>query len=93
MNAFVVETYRARDAAGSMSAVAQRLRQAAEELTRDGSRVRYLRSLFVPQDETCLLVFEADSADLVREAAARAGVAFERVAQAVPGEGGEQEAP
>jgi hypothetical protein len=52
-------------------------------MTREGTDVRFLRSIFVPEDETCFYLFEATSADTVREAAARAGLAFGRVAEAV----------
>jgi hypothetical protein len=37
----------------------------------------------------CLLLYEADSADAVRAAAERAGVAFEHVAEAVESDGPE----
>ena len=52
-------------------------RRAAEELARDGSFVRYLPSLYAPEDEICFYLFEAASADAVRDAAFRAGFAFE----------------
>jgi hypothetical protein len=39
-----------------------------------GTRVRYLRSIFMPDDETCFLFFEASSAAAVGEVAERAGL-------------------
>ena len=53
----------------------------AAELSVEGTSVRYVRSIFVPKDETCFLLYEAGSADDVREAASRAGVPFEHVAE------------
>ena len=50
-----------------------------------GTPVRYLRSLFVPDDETCFLLYEAASAEAVRETVRRAGLAFERITEAVTG--------
>ena len=60
-------------------AVAER---AGADLTREGRAVRYLQSFFVPEDETCFLLYEAASEDLVREAALRAALAFERITAA-----------
>ncbi len=48
-------------------AAAQRaLVQTASRFTAQGSPVRYVRSLFVPQQARCLCVFEAPDADVVR---------------------------
>lgn len=83
MAEFVVELYASRHDAAALDRGAERIRLAAHDLTGEGTPVRYLRRIFVPEDETCLLLYEADSADVVREAARRAGVSFERVAEAV----------
>jgi hypothetical protein len=53
----------------------------AEELSANGTRVRYLRSIVVPEDETCYLLCEAESAAAVRAAARHAGLNFERIVQ------------
>ena len=42
-----------------------------------------MRSIFVPQDETCIFIYEADSLDSVQLAAQHAALAFERIAEAV----------
>ena len=83
MAEFVVECYVSRADAGAVERGAERARLAAEELTREGTPVRYLRSIFVPEDETCFFMCEAASADAVRETARRAALPFERVAEAV----------
>jgi hypothetical protein len=44
-----------------------------------GGRVRFVRSVFIPEDETCLCVYQAASAKDVREAARRAGLQVEHV--------------
>jgi hypothetical protein len=83
MAEFLVELYVSQ---GDMAAVergAARARVAAEELSSEGRPVRYLRSIFVPEDETCFYLYEADSAETVTTAARRAGIAFDRVAAAV----------
>jgi len=80
---FLAEIYAARSDEDAVTLGADRARRAAEALATEGVPVRYLRTIFVPEDETCLVLYEADSAEAVREAARRAGLAFERVAEAV----------
>jgi hypothetical protein len=79
---FLVEVFVQRDDGAAVERNAQHARVAAEEMTRERRPVRYLQSIFGPDDETCFLLYEADSIDAVREAAQRAGVAFERIAEA-----------
>ncbi len=84
MAEFLVEFYVSRDDAGAVERGAERTRLAAEELTREGTPVRYLRSIFVPEDETCFFLYEAGSAAAVREAARRSTLSFEHVAETAP---------
>jgi hypothetical protein len=49
----------------------------------DGSTVRYLRSILIPGDETCLHLVEADSVERVAEAFERAGLDADRIVEAV----------
>ena len=83
MAEFLVELYVSGADGGAVDRGADRARLAAEALSREGTPVRYLRSIFVPEDETCLYLYEAASADTVRIAAERAALPFERVAEAV----------
>jgi hypothetical protein len=62
---------------------ARRARLAAEELARSGTPVRYMRSIFVLEDETRFFLFEAGSADAVQEAARHAALPFERIAEEI----------
>ena len=82
MAEFLVELYVSHTDAGAVALGAARARAAAEELTREGTPVRYLRSIYVPEDETCFLLYEAGTATVAREAAGRAGLPFERIAEA-----------
>ena len=52
--------------------------------TAQGEPVRFLRSTIVPKDESCLVLIEAASEALVREAYSRARVRFERISAAIP---------
>ena len=84
MPTFVVEAYEARGrGAEALSGLEERARAAAAELSRSGSRVRHVRTTFLPEDELCLHVFEASSREAVLEAARRAGLPDARVTEAV----------
>ena len=80
MPEFLIELYVSRADTASLERDTDRARLAAEELHRTGASVRYLRSIFVPEDETCFLLYEATSAEAVREAALRARLPVDRVA-------------
>jgi hypothetical protein len=75
----------ARPAAGwsELQAVTARARAAADELRAAGTPVRFLRSIFVPEDDSCLLLFEAPSAEAAGTAGRLASPAVERVTRAV----------
>jgi hypothetical protein len=79
---FLVEFYAAAGAGGLVDA-AERARAGAEAVAGEGVPVRYLLSIFVPEDETCLLLFEGSSGDAVRMAAERAGIRITRIVEAL----------
>jgi len=79
MAEFLVEFYVSRTDTAFVERGAEHARLAAERLTRDGTTVRYVRSIFVPEDETCFLLYEAPSIDAVRAAAERAGLGAGRI--------------
>ncbi len=66
MPSYLVETFRARGAAGERQTRERRARSAAEAMTREGTRVGFEGSIHVPEDEICFFTFEASSS---REAA------------------------
>jgi hypothetical protein len=80
---FIAELYVPRADESGAERVAHRVRVAADELTREGTPVRYVRSIFVPEDETCFVLCEATAADAVIRTAERASLRFARVAAAV----------
>ena len=90
MAEFLVEFYVSRADPEAVDRGTRRARSSAETLTSEGIPVRFLRSIFVPEDETCFLLYEAGSADDVREAARHADLQFERIALAVAGLDGQQ---
>jgi hypothetical protein len=85
MHEFVAEQYFSRtDLAGARRAGGA-AQHAAEELARDGTAIELVRSIFVPEDETCIFIYEADSLESVQLSAERGGLAFDRIVQAAGG--------
>jgi hypothetical protein len=80
---YLVETYLTRGQAGERAARERRARSAAAELTRGTTRVRFDRSIHVPDDEICFYVFDAPSAGDAALAAERAGLDPIRVVEAI----------
>jgi hypothetical protein len=80
---YLVETYLARGRAGERAARDRRARSAAEELAKGTSRVRFERSIYVPEDEICFFVFDAPSGRDAVHAAERAELDSIRVVEVV----------
>jgi hypothetical protein len=83
MPTYLIESYLPRSRAGELPAEVNRLRHATETLTSEGTHVRHLRSTFLPTDELCLHLLEAESAATVGEASRRAAIEPARVVQAL----------
>ena len=82
MASWLVEAYASPTT--DVQEVERRTRAAAAQLTRQGRRVRCLRTILIRGDETCFQVVEAESLQTVRELADRAGVAAHRIVEAEP---------
>jgi SAM-dependent methyltransferase len=82
MAEYLVELYVAQGDLAAAQLHAVRTEQASAELTQEGRQVRCVRTIFVPEDETCFLLYEATSADLVAEAVERAGLRHEHISVA-----------
>jgi hypothetical protein len=80
---YLIETYLARGQAGERASRERRARSAAEELTRESTRVRFERSIHVPDDEICFFVFDAPSGRDAALVAQRAELDPIRVVEAV----------
>ena len=83
MPSYLVETYLARGRVPDRAALERRAASAAEELTEGTSRVRFERSIYVPEDEICFFVFDAPAARDAALAAERAQLDPIRVVEAV----------
>jgi hypothetical protein len=81
---YLVETYLARGNGADRLAWWQRANSAAEELTREGTRVRFAHTIYVPEDEICFFVVEAPTGRDAARAAELAQLEPFRVVEAVP---------
>jgi hypothetical protein len=82
MAGYVVEVYLSRRRASGLADIATRARRVAGELTRAGTPVTYVRSVFLPEDETCFHFFDAPSLEAIQETCSRLGLTHERIAKA-----------
>ena len=62
----------------------------AEQVSVDGREVHLIKTMFVPEDEICFYLFEADSWAYVMETAFRTGIQIERFMNAVTESGVDQ---
>ena len=83
MPSYLVEVYLPRSRADEARASGNRARAAAEELSREGVPICYIRTTFLPDDELCFHHFEAASAEVVEVASRRAQLSRARVVPAI----------
>lgn len=74
---YLLEAYLARSQSSGLAQLDERLRKAAR-----GQPVRYLRTTYVPADETCFHYIEAPTAAAAQRFAESAELAFDRILEA-----------
>jgi hypothetical protein len=84
---YLVEAYMPRSHAQDARAAGERASAAAEKLSRKGRDVRYVRTTFLPDDETCFHLFEAASHEVVEEVSRCAQLGRARVIPAIEASG------
>jgi hypothetical protein len=82
MTTFLVEAYMPVET--DLDEVRRRVSEAAGAMADEGGAIRYVRSVFVPSDETCFHFVEGNSEHDVAELIRRASLAFTRIAEARP---------
>ena len=81
MPSYLLELYVPRTCSvPEASAAARSVEDAAR---RSGLELRYVRTLFVAEDETCFHVFEAPSREILAASLERAGVREARITEAI----------
>jgi hypothetical protein len=83
MQSYLVEVYLPRSRAHDARATGRRARAAAEQLSREGVPIRYVRTTYLPDDETCFHHFEARTPAAVEEASRRAALGRARIVPAI----------
>jgi hypothetical protein len=83
MREFLIESYVSGKTASAAVLRIDDVARTAGQLSQQGTEVRFLRAIFIPEEETCFYLYESSSGEAVREAATRAGLAFERMTEAV----------
>lgn len=84
---YLVELERPTAGWGGIQEAAARAREAAGELRGDGLPVRFLRSVYVPEDDTCFFLYEGPSREAVQLAVQRAVGLGGRVVESVAAAG------
>ena len=87
MREFVGEHYLPAEGAPDAGPCAKAARAAADRLRREGTRVHHVRAILIPEDETCIHLYRAESIEVVRVAAARASLRLDRLTEAVSNTG------
>ena len=80
---YCLEVFLAGGSPAALEEAAGRARAAAESFGARGRSVRYLRSTYLPEDETCLHFFAAASGEDVAEAARQAGLTGDRITRSI----------
>ncbi len=66
-----------------LAAAQRRAIDTAADMSQQGTPVRYLRSTFVPEESSCMCLFDAGSADVVEQLNRKAEIPFDRVVEAL----------
>ena len=82
MPQYVVERHLPNFTGEMVAAAAKRAKQTTLATTREGTPVRYMRSIFIPGEDKCYCLFEGESADTVRQANERAELPVKSISEA-----------
>jgi hypothetical protein len=66
-----------------LAAAQQRAIRTADEMSRQGEPIRYLRSAYVPETGQCNCLFEAQGAQQVEKLNRTAGIPYDRIVEAM----------
>ena len=82
MPQYVVERHLPNFTGEMVAAAAKRAKQTTLAMTREGTPVRYMRSIFILGEDKCYCLFEGESADTVRQANERAELPVKSISEA-----------
>ena len=83
MSVYMVERSLKGIAMNDLAAAQKAAIATARQYTSEGTRVRYIRSTFVPESGVCMCLFEADTLEAVTGVNETAGLPFNRIVEAL----------
>jgi len=83
MQVYLVERSLKGIAMDQLAAAQQRAIQTAQQMSAQGTPIRYIRSTFVPETGECNCLFAAEDAQEVKTLNQRANIPFEKVVAAL----------
>ena len=83
MPTYLIEVYVSRSRARNVGDGGSRVRAAAAQLAREQVAIQYVRTTFLPGDETCFHLVEASSTKAVAELCRRLDLGEVRIVEAV----------
>ena len=83
MSVYMVERLLKGIAMSDLAAAQQAAIATSQEMTAQGTPVRYIRSTFVPESGACMCLFEASEAAAVKRANETARIPFDRIVEAM----------
>ena len=78
---YLAESYLA--AVSTLASIVERARAGAEQAAGTGADIIFVEAIFLPRDESCFVLYRARRAADVAVAGALAGLAFDRVTDAM----------
>jgi Protein of unknown function (DUF4242) len=82
---YLVEWYQPALSAARLEETAHEIDRSAAELSKEGTAVSLLLTLFMPDDEVAFCLFAAGSPASVEQACRRAALPFDRISRAITG--------
>lgn len=83
MPQFMVERHLPGITPDQLTAAGVRAKTCCDEMSDEGTEIRWIRSFFLPRSEQTFCVFQASSRDQVVEANRRAQIPFEEIHEAM----------
>jgi len=80
---YLIEVYLPRASAHEAGSAGRRLRAAIDAFDGEDDEIRFVRTMLLPEDETCFLVIDASSRADVQRLCKRAGLSSIRVVSAI----------
>lgn len=78
---YLMESYLPKHELSTRAQTVARVRRAARAVSLQGTPVRYVRSIFIPVDESCFHVFEGPSAEAIEEISRQAELDYDRIVE------------